>query len=126
MCLRQDMSRPSAIPDREKPAAADIIDLDHLTRMTFGEVALQAEVLSLFDRQAEMLLARIEQGPREAAAAFAHTLAGSARSVGAWVVAAAALDVELAHGNAERTAEALRQLDKAITQARAAIAALVA
>jgi HPt (histidine-containing phosphotransfer) domain-containing protein len=72
-----------------------------------------------------MLLARIEQAPREAAAAFAHTLAGSARSVGAWAVAVAALDVELADGNAERTAEALRRLDNAIAQARAVIAALI-
>jgi HPt (histidine-containing phosphotransfer) domain-containing protein len=118
------MSRPPAIVDPEKPALSGIIDLDHLARMTFGELALRAEVLSLFDRQAQVLLMRIEQGPREAASAFAHTLAGSARSVGAWAVAGAAERVELA-GDAEMMRLALRRLDQAVAEARAAIAALI-
>ena len=42
------------------------IDLAHLARMTCGEKSLEAEVLSLFDRQAGMLLARmvLTQGRR--------------------------------------------------------------
>jgi hypothetical protein len=58
------------------------IDLAHLDRMTFGEKSLAREVLRLFDRQADILSARISQADPEAAAALAHTLKGSARGVG--------------------------------------------
>jgi hypothetical protein len=53
-------------------SAAGTIDLPHLSRMTFGEKSLQAEVLALFDRQADMLLARMMPVSPKAAAAFAH------------------------------------------------------
>ena len=40
-----------------------VIDLDHLGRMTLGEKSLEREVLHLFDRQAGMLLARMQAAP---------------------------------------------------------------
>jgi HPt (histidine-containing phosphotransfer) domain-containing protein len=114
--------------DVESPSAAGIIDVAHLRLMTFGEKALQAEVLALFKRQADMLLARMHEAPAQAGAAFAHTLAGSARGVGAWRIAAAAEAVELATRDegAGAIAGALRRLEVAVHEARAAIGAMLA
>ena len=91
--------------------------------MTFGEKGLEAEVLQLFDRQAGMLLARIEAASTEAVASFAHILKGSARGIGAWQVAKAAEAVELAAGVGDAAAlrGALKTLAAAVATARAAI-----
>jgi HPt (histidine-containing phosphotransfer) domain-containing protein len=112
-----------ALRDREGSTTA-VIDVAHLARMTFGEKALQAEILALFDRQAEMLVARMRQASPQAAAAFAHTLGGSARGVGAWRVAAAAEQVELA-GDAGAITGAVQRLEAAIGEARAVIGELL-
>ena len=95
--------------------------------MTIGEKGLEAEVLQLFDRQAEMLLARIEAASTEAVASFAHTLKGSARGIGAWQVAKAAEAVELAAGVGDAAAlrGALETLAAAVAAARAAITELL-
>ena len=67
----------------QAPAA---IDRAHLARTTFGDRALEREVLQLFDLQAELLLARMRSGNPQALAALAHTLRGSASGIGdaAW------------------------------------------
>ena len=109
----------------DSAAAAGIIDVAHLMRMTFEEKALAAEVLGLFDRQAEMLLARMQQASPRDLSVCAHTLAGSARGVGAWEVAAAAVQVELAAGNVAAIGECVRRLEAAIRAARAVIAELL-
>ena len=103
------------------------IDVAHLGRMTFGEKGLEAEVLQLFDRQAGMLLARIEAASTEAVASFAHTLKGSARGIGAWQVAKAAEAVELAPGVGDASAlrGALKTLAATVATARAAITELL-
>jgi HPt (histidine-containing phosphotransfer) domain-containing protein len=105
-----------------------IIDIAHLARMTFGDMALQAEVLGLFERQAAMLLARMHGAPPSVAAALAHTIGGSARGVGAWEVAAAAEEFERAvrEAGADAVADALRALEGAVSAARAALAELLA
>jgi len=102
------------------------IDLAHLARMACGEKSLEAEVLSLFDRQAGMLLARMSSP--KVAGAFAHTIAGSARGIGAWKVAAAAEGLELAARDCDpaRFARAHRRLASTIAEAQAAIRALLA
>jgi hypothetical protein len=89
--------------------------------MNCGEKSLEAQVLRLFDRQAGMLLAPMQQF-------FAQTLAGSARGIGAWEVAAAAEGLELAARGCEATgfAEAHCRLAGTIRQAQAAIRALLA
>jgi len=91
------------------------VDRAHLARMTLGDARLQAEVLALFDRQAGMLLARMRRASPAAVGAFAHTLKGSARGIGAWGVAAAADDVE-------RNARAPAPLDRALERLAAAVA----
>lgn len=107
----------AAIRDRDEAAAA--IDRAHLTRMTFGEAALERELLELFDRQAELLVARIAQGD-SSAAVLAHTLKGSALGVGASEVAAAAAATEQAP-----TAERRAALAAAVARARAEIAGIL-
>jgi HPt (histidine-containing phosphotransfer) domain-containing protein len=103
------------------------IDVAHLGRMTFGEKGLEAEVLRLFDRQAGMLLARMQAAPPGTVASFAHTLKGSARGIGAWQVAEAAEAVELAAngGDAAALRGALKTLATAVAAARAAITELL-
>jgi len=108
---------------RSGPAAA--IDRSQLARMTLGDRGLEREVLQLFDRQAGLLLARMYGGEPVAIATLAHTLKGSASSIGATAVTVAAAAVETAGGTIERTV-ALEQLAVAIDEARAAIAGLLA
>ncbi len=115
-----------ALKDTQSPALApsdDVIDLDHLSRMTLGERSLEREVLELFGRQADILLPRIAAGSQTFAAAAAHTLKGSALGIGAWRVARAAEAVELAgSGSLEAAVEAL---SGSIEEARSVIAGLL-
>src|SRR5262249_56378628 len=99
----------------------------HLARMTLGDRSLEREVLALFDRQAGMLLVRMQQAARTGICAAAHTLKGSARGIGAWRVARAAEAVEIAAGSAaERELEAaIARLDAAPTQAPAPLPGLL-
>ena len=103
------------------------IDVAHLARMTLGDASLEHEVLQLFDRQAEILLARIRQAVPAAAASHAHTLKGSSSSIGAWKVAHAAEVVEFAarSNGAANVASAIGALEAAIVEARAVIADLL-
>jgi HPt (histidine-containing phosphotransfer) domain-containing protein len=115
----------AAPTDAPPPAPVDaVIDLEHLARMTLGERSLEAEVLTLFDQQAAVLLAHMRDGPPAAVAAFAHTLKGSARGIGAWRVAAAADGVEMLaiRCNAGGIAGAVVRLSAAVEEAKAAIA----
>jgi HPt (histidine-containing phosphotransfer) domain-containing protein len=105
------------------PAAA-AIDRGHLARMTFGDLSLEREVLQLFDRQADLLLGRMHTGEPAAVATLAHTLKGSASSIGATGVRYAAEAVEQAASAAERGL-AIGRLATAIDEARAAIAELL-
>ncbi|MFN3892433.1 MAG: Hpt domain-containing protein [Beijerinckiaceae bacterium] len=80
---------------RRDPAVADRpIDLVHLSRQSLGDRALEKELLMLFDRQAEQIIARLDSeignGERKWRRDLSHTLAGSARAVGALRVARAA------------------------------------
>jgi HPt (histidine-containing phosphotransfer) domain-containing protein len=103
------------------------IDLEHLSRMTLGERDLERDVLRLFDRQAEMLLVKMQDAGPSAVAAYAHTLNGSARGIGAWAVARASHDVETAaqSGDAAHLARALSRLTLAVGEARLMIADLL-
>jgi HPt (histidine-containing phosphotransfer) domain-containing protein len=99
------------------------IDLVHLARMTLGERSLEREVLQLFDRQAAILVERMQTAPAEALGALAHTLKGSARAIGAARVARAAEALEFA--GAADTVLALAALGTASEEARAFIADLL-
>lgn len=96
------------------------IDEAHLARMTFNDPALEGEVLAMFSRQSQDIVARIAAGAADAAA-LAHTLKGSARAIGAFAVADAAMDFEEAL-RAGSAAAALDALQAAVADACEAIA----
>ena len=77
------------------PAA---VDLEHLSRYTGGDQALNAEVLSLFDHQTTELVARLRDilQARDVKAwkQITHTLKGAARGIGAFQFADAAAAAE--------------------------------
>jgi HPt (histidine-containing phosphotransfer) domain-containing protein len=108
------MPSPPLVPD-DGP-----IDIEHLQRMTLGDGRLEREVLAMFSAQAASLLANLSSLPPDAGA-LVHTLKGSARAIGAFAVADAALDLETAFQNGRDPATALGALDEAIRQARTAI-----
>jgi HPt (histidine-containing phosphotransfer) domain-containing protein len=112
----------SAEPARETPA----IDRAHLKQMTFGDRSLERELLELFDRQAEQLMARMRASDAAVLAMLAHTLKGSALGIGEHEVAHAAAAAEGAAGGspAQRSA-ALDGLAAAIDAARGEIAVLL-
>jgi HPt (histidine-containing phosphotransfer) domain-containing protein len=113
-------SAPSIAPI-EQP-----IDLAHLHRMTLGERSLEREVLQLFCRQTEILIARMRTAKPAVTAASAHTLIGSARGIGAWRVAAAAELVERAATSETRKLRgALAALIATIDEAKVTIADLL-
>ena len=124
MKLARDAGTRVTVPPGGPVGAA--IDLPHLARMTMGEAGLEREVLTLFERQAGILLARMQNAPPPAVAAFAHTLKGSARGVGAWRVAEAAdsLEAQAAQPHRAAAADALAQLAAAVAEVRAVIADL--
>ena len=103
------------------------IDLAHLDRATFGNPALKAEVLALFDRQAVKLVAEIgAAADARRRAEAAHGLRGAALGVGANAVAEAAAAFEPAPADAAALAGALARLGARVAEARAAIAGLLA
>jgi HPt (histidine-containing phosphotransfer) domain-containing protein len=112
------MPSPPLVPD-DGP-----IDLVHLRRMTLGDAGLEREVLTMFSAQASRLAGALAAMPADAPA-LAHTLKGSARAIGAFAVADAAAELEALIRTSGDPAEALSELDDAVTQARAAIEAIL-
>jgi HPt (histidine-containing phosphotransfer) domain-containing protein len=102
------------------------IDSVHLARVTFGERRLEEEVLQLFDRQAVLLMSRIRSSSSTAVTGLAHTLKGSALSIGAFDVARAAEATEFASTQGGPACDAaVRDLAAAVDEARAAIIAML-
>jgi HPt (histidine-containing phosphotransfer) domain-containing protein len=100
------------------------IDIEHLRRMTLGDDSLQREVLAMFSAQAVSLIGNLATLPKDAGA-LTHTLKGSARAIGAFGVADAAVRLEAALQNGEDPSDLLVELDDAIAQVRAAIDAIL-
>jgi HPt (histidine-containing phosphotransfer) domain-containing protein len=111
-------------PDERTDNAA--IDRSQLSRMTFGDQSLEREVLQLFDRQAEILMERMNASGPSAIATLAHTLKGSAVGVGASRVARAAAAAELAASHSpDECGQAIAELARSVDEARAQIAGLL-
>ncbi|MDO8288956.1 MAG: Hpt domain-containing protein [Parvibaculum sp.] len=75
--------------------AARPLDLVHLAKYTFGDRALEAELLGLFRSQAGIYVTRLDTAAsakewRDAA----HSLKGSSRGLGAWALGDLAEDIE--------------------------------
>ena len=92
--------------------------------MTLGEQALEREVLAMFAAQAKDVTDRLSSAPANAAE-LAHTLKGSARSVGAFRLADAleAYEIDLATGI--ETAATLETVCAEAARARSAIDAIL-
>jgi HPt (histidine-containing phosphotransfer) domain-containing protein len=116
------------IYERPQLAALEVavLDRDHLTRITFGDRSLEREVLQLFDRQSELLLARMRASEPAAIATLAHTLKGSAVGIGAARVARAAAEAELvAQAKPGENNRAIAKLAQAVEEVRAEISILI-
>ena len=100
------------------------INLEHLRRMTLGDAGLEHEVLAMFSAQTGNLIGALATMPPEAGA-LAHTLKGSARAIGAFVVADAAARLEAAIRNGDDPAQAVAGLTDAVAEARGAIDAIL-
>lgn len=94
------------------------LDIDHLEAATFGDRALQREVLGLFETQAEKLLQTIREASGKKQSEAAHALKGAARGIGAFAVAAEAERVE------QGDQSAIGRLALRIAEAKAAAASL--
>ncbi len=117
----------------EAPGELRPLDLVHLAHQTLGDRSLETELLTLFDRQADLILRQIEAGAgapdRRLRKDLAHTIKGSAKAVGACRVAAMAEAYEavLYSGASEgKVAEACADLSRAVAEARQAIGGLLA
>ena len=121
------LAMSAAIADFQSLSApgGGVIDRNHLARTTLGDKGLEREVLQLFDRQSELLLARMNDAPVAAVLALAHTLKGSARAIGAFAVADAAARLEAVMGSGSDPSDSLAELGDAVSLARAAIEALL-
>ncbi len=111
---------PSLVPDRA-------IDLAHLARMAQDDKATMWEMLRVFDLQADVLVARLTSEEPKVAAARAHTLAVSAKCVGAWKV----VELATAFENAARgsgpvvLSPAMNRLSETVTEAQVEINSLL-
>lgn len=101
------------------------VDRAHLYRMTLGDRTLEREVLSLFDRQIELLIARMDPSVPARVAGLAHTLNGSAVGIGAWRVAGAAEALERAVREGSALEPRLADLRHAAREVQASIGLLL-
>jgi HPt (histidine-containing phosphotransfer) domain-containing protein len=98
----------------------DSIDVVHLEQMTLGDASLEREILTMFATQATGLINALAVLPANAGD-LAHTLKGSARAIGAFHVASAAENFELALRAGGGASEMLTALELTVAQARTAI-----
>lgn len=105
------------MPKTESMMRQNPIDFEHLSSITFGDRALESEVLGLFGERASASLIAIEQSPdadtREAAA---HRLVGAARAIGANQLAAAAEEIERAGELSPKAIESLSEAMAAVIE----------
>jgi HPt (histidine-containing phosphotransfer) domain-containing protein len=82
-------------PCLQQPMPAPPVDLEHLSRYTLGDRALEQEVLQLFAAELPVMLERLRSANTDRAwREAAHTIKGSARAVGAWKIAGLAEEAE--------------------------------
>jgi HPt (histidine-containing phosphotransfer) domain-containing protein len=90
--------RPGGETSRE--TATRPIDMAHLARQTMGDRALEREVLQLFAQQAMSVRKQLCEASPSERIRLAHGLKGSARGVGAFVIADCVADLEASPGEA--------------------------
>jgi len=96
-----------------------VFDSAHFAHMTGDDAALQREIVGLFRGQvAAWRGALAPEAPASGWRDTAHTLKGSARGIGLWVLAEACADAEEAPDDG---AHALRKLHAALNEALRAL-----
>ncbi|MDX6807049.1 Hpt domain-containing protein [Terrihabitans rhizophilus] len=94
------------------------LDLDHLSRRTSGDAALEREVLAIFRRQARQVLFQLEaMTDPHTRLKIAQSLNGSAKGVGAWRVAEAAEALEAAMRDERPAGAVVADLAESISDA---------
>ena len=121
--MTPELQRMDWMPSPPLAPVDSPLDLDHLSRMTLGDAALEQEVLAMFAAQAIRLRAAMTALPAETGA-LAHKLKGSARGIGAFAVADAAAGLETAVRTGNDRPHDLAALKEAVADVRAAIAAI--
>ena len=122
--MTPDLQRMVWMPSPPLAPVHSPLDLDHLARMTLGDVELEHEVLAMFAEQSVRLISAMAALPAETAA-LAHKLKGSARGIGAFAVAEAAAHLEAAIRTGDNPPRAFVALKEAVTEVRAAIEAIL-
>ncbi|QND54272.1 Hpt domain-containing protein [Phyllobacterium sp. 628] len=111
--MPQQASMAFALPGGEtsKPSRKRPIDLVHLTRETFGNRALETEILSLFSRQICTIVDRLLQANVDERVRLAKSLKGSARAIGAFRVADMAETIERSPSDTKHVHELRFEID---------------
>ena len=120
------------LSENRDDAAANVfdrpVDLVHLSRYTLGNRSLEREVLSLFLTQSRLYVGRLRGANGvKAWCDAAHTIKGSARSIGAWQLARCAEMAE-AMSDADRksgSAAILEELDRLVGETNSYIESLL-
>ena len=100
----------------------------HLSRVTFGDRALEREVLGLFLRQSTIQLDRLKEArTAQTFGAAAHTLKGSAQGIGARQMAAVAAEAETlsARYDTAEVLEVMARLEARVVECRLYISQLL-
>ncbi len=105
--MAQQASMAFALPGGEQstPSRNRPIDLVHLTRETFGNRALETEILCLFSRQTSSIADRLAHANPDDRVRLARSLKGSARMIGAFGVADMAEEIEFAPSDSNKVKE---------------------
>jgi len=131
LAMKRDPEASRAAASPAAPlAGGPVLDLVHLSRQTLGDADLERELLTLFEGQSRQFANRLGAPARPGEGKWrgdlAHTLAGSARAIGAFEVARAAQCYEdAARAEAPEAETHWARLDAAIAAARASIAELL-
>jgi len=129
MALAAEMSTFEAHEPASTQSFNRPVDLVHLSRYTLGNRSLEREVLSLFLTQSAIYLQRLkEAGADKDWVDAAHTIKGSAKSIGAWQLARSAETAEAMNGGARKSGspQLLADLERLIGETNSYIESLLA
>lgn len=111
-------SRPGG--EASKRVRSRPLDLEHLSRQTMGDRQLEEEILAMFAHQIAEIRKNIPAADEAKRLMLAHTLKGTARNVGAFVLGDCTEQLEADPGNKTL----LSRLSKLIDEASDFIAAI--
>ena len=120
--VRTGERQPESFADRSWETSAPI-DFAHLRRYTLGDEAVEREVLQLFVGHVPVIMAELKAASSDKAwRDAAHSLKGSALSLGAWKVARGAVRAEAAGRNHREAADIIADLERSIEEVRRLVA----